>query len=107
VDAIEGTPHRHCQQNTWKRGRTVRLFGDEQPLEGSSVTYLHYAGGHPPMPVVTKQALLLLRYSVSAMQGTPSPTSGDVTSAAAATVTGKSTLHPLHRGDMAALPTVT
>jgi hypothetical protein len=37
---------RLCQQNTWKRGRTVRLFGDEQPLEGGGVTYLHYAG-HP------------------------------------------------------------
>jgi hypothetical protein len=44
-----------------------------------TVTYLRYAGGHP--------------YA-----------SGDVTGAAAATVTGKSTLH---RGDVATLPTVT
>jgi hypothetical protein len=42
------------------------------------------------------------------MHGIPSPASGDVTSAAAATVTDKSTLRPSpHRGDMAAIPTVT
>jgi hypothetical protein len=31
ADAIGITPHRRCQQNIWKRGRTVRLFEDEQP----------------------------------------------------------------------------
>jgi hypothetical protein len=41
------------------------------------------------------------------MHGIPSPASGDVTSAAAATVKGKSTLRPSpHRGDVAAIPTV-
>jgi hypothetical protein len=40
------------------------------------------------------------------MQDTPSPTRGDVTDDAAATVTGQSTLRPLHRGDVAAFPTV-
>jgi hypothetical protein len=29
---------RRFQQNTWNRGRTVRLFEDEQHLEGSNVT---------------------------------------------------------------------
>jgi hypothetical protein len=32
------TECRRCQQNTRKRGRTVRLFSDEQPLEGGNVT---------------------------------------------------------------------
>jgi hypothetical protein len=32
------TECRHCQQDAWKSERTVRLFGDEQPLEGSNVT---------------------------------------------------------------------
>jgi hypothetical protein len=31
AEAIGVTPHRRCQQNTWKRGRTVRLFEDVQP----------------------------------------------------------------------------
>jgi hypothetical protein len=53
ADAIGVTPHRRCQQNTWKRGRTVRLFEDEQPLEGSSVTDLHYAGHPLPCSDVT------------------------------------------------------
>jgi hypothetical protein len=34
------TECRRCQQNTWNRGRTVRLFGDKQPLEESNVTCL-------------------------------------------------------------------
>jgi hypothetical protein len=53
ADATGVTPHRRCQQNAWKRGRTVRLFEDEQPLEGSCVTYLHYAGHSLPRSDVT------------------------------------------------------
>jgi hypothetical protein len=34
------TECRRCQQNIWNRGRTVRLFEDEQPIEGSNVTCL-------------------------------------------------------------------
>jgi hypothetical protein len=36
--------YRSCKLNTSKRnrGRTFRLFGDEQPLEGSNVTCLEY-----------------------------------------------------------------
>jgi hypothetical protein len=41
------------------------------------------------------------------MQAAPSPTSGDVTSAAAATVRQVNSPPPLLRGDVAALPTVT
>jgi hypothetical protein len=53
ADAIEAGPGADIASRTsrkWKRGRTFRLFGDEQPLEGSNVTclerYLHCYNQH-------------------------------------------------------------
>jgi hypothetical protein len=53
------------------------------------------------------RATRAVHIQAAACVAAPSPTSGDVTSAATATVSDKSTFHPLHRGDVAALPTVT
>jgi hypothetical protein len=52
---------RCCQQNTWNKGRTLMLFGDEQPLERGSVTCLerYFHGnnynGNCRVPTVTNR----------------------------------------------------